>query len=67
MIRARKVPRSDAACHSADVLTPTERAAEIHVPRFLLPPVPRIDPEGTRWSDVPTIRIPLMAWKRSHS
>lgn len=61
MIRARKNPRSDSCCISADVLTPTERAAS------RLPTLPAVPAHrqgirweaGMRWGDVPEIRAIL--------
>lgn len=59
MIRAKRAPRPDAACHSADVLTPTERAAD-QLPRGFAKPSQLIFREhGMRWGDVPEIRKQL--------
>lgn len=62
MIRARKAPRPDAACHSADVLTPPERATERHRAPVVTLPV-RAE-HRTRWGDVPEIRSILLLAKR---
>jgi hypothetical protein len=64
MIRARNALRSDAACHSADVLTPTERAVEVrmrHGPESFAAPEALIYRNAAmRWGDVPEIRALLM-------
>ena len=61
MIRPGRQPRPDSACHSADVLTPTERAADRS---------PIIQPEITRhkakdggktWADHPELRTILQS------
>lgn len=63
MIRARNVLRADAACHSADVLTPTEKAAE-RLPRGFVPPE-RLTYRDTdmTWGDVPALRAVLLSLK----
>jgi len=62
MIRARKAPRPDAACHSADVLTPPERSAERHLAQIHTLPV-RTGHHAC-WGDVPEIRDILLSAKR---
>lgn len=59
MIRANKAPRPDSACHSADVLTPTERAAE-RLPKGFTPPQRLVYRDrDMRWGDDPEIRKQL--------
>jgi hypothetical protein len=63
MIKARNTLRPDAACHSADVLTPTERAAE-RLPRGFTPPQKLVYRNSDmRWGDDPKIRKQLMKIK----
>lgn len=62
-MRARNAIRSDAACHSADVLTPTERAAERLPSGFALPAQLVFRDKAMRWEDVPEIRNLLMKLK----
>ena len=63
MIKARNVLRPDAACHSADVLTPTERAAD-KLPKGFAKPAQLVFREhGMRWGDDPEIRKQLMKIK----
>ena len=60
MIRAHRAPRPDSACHSADVLTPTERAADRVLLRVAAttPPKPAT---GLKWADDPDIRTILQS------
>jgi len=59
MIRAKKAPRADSACHSADVLTPTERAAE-QLPKGFTPPTHLVYRDRDMcWGDDPEIRKQL--------
>lgn len=69
-IRARNAIRSDAACHSADVLTPAER----YVEQLQRKRLPRRSPAGGQlvvpcgsavWGDVPRIREVLQALYQS--
>jgi hypothetical protein len=61
VIRTRKAPRADAACHSADVLTPTERAAESHELRpFARPDELVYRDHAMCWGDDPKIRNVLL-------
>lgn len=61
MIRAKRAPRHDAACHSADVLTPTERAAN-NLPKGFAKPSQLVFREhGMRWGDDPEIRALLLS------
>lgn len=63
MVKARNVLRHDAACHSADVLTPTERAAE-KLPKGFTPPAQLVfRDKPMRWGDDPKIRQVLMKLK----
>ncbi len=66
MTKARNAIRSDAACHSADVLTPTERAVEMSRTRRTKPSPAFVKPEELvyrekvmQWGDVPEIRMLL--------
>lgn len=60
MVRARNAIRADAACHSADVLTPTERAASRRdFPVSPLPSLPYVAPP-MKWKDVPHLRAALL-------
>lgn len=60
MIRAHGALRADAACHSADVLTPTERAAG-RLPRGFAAPAQLVYRDrDMQWGDVPEIREALM-------
>ena len=61
MIRARNAIRPDAACHSADVLTPTERAADRIPPDFSKPEglIYRSANNTKTWGDIPEIRAIL--------
>ena len=63
MIRARRAPRPDAACHSADVLTPTERAADKLPKGFAKPEQLVFREHGMRWGDDPEIRKQLLKLK----
>ncbi|WP_164931716.1 hypothetical protein [Dyella sp. M7H15-1] len=67
MIRARNALRPDAACHSADVLTPVERAADRekkpHHPKPQTQSEPRHDRQ-LKWRDVPAIRAILQSLLR---
>lgn len=63
MIRANKAPRPDSACHSADVLTPTERAAERLPKGFATPSQLVFRDHDMRWGDDPKIRAVLMKLK----
>jgi len=54
LIRASRTLRPDAACHSADVLTPTERAAEFARPDRLV-----FRERDMKWGDEPAIRAVL--------
>lgn len=59
MIRAKHAPRPDAACHSADVLTPTEHAAE-KLPKGFTPPQQLVFRDhACKWGDDPQIRSQL--------
>ena len=58
MIRAHRAPRPDSACHSADVLTPTERAAD-RVPLRVAATTPPKAATGLKWADDPDIRTIL--------
>jgi hypothetical protein len=63
LIRAGKAPRPDSACTSADVLTPTERAAE-RLPRGFAKPAQLTFREGSRkWAEVPHIANELLKLK----
>lgn len=58
-IRPGRSPRPDSACHSADVLSPTERAASVHP----IMPVEITRHKSERgemtWADVPSIKAIL--------
>ncbi len=62
MIRPGRQPRPDSACHSADVLTPTEAAAQLaaqctvwpHACKWTPPAAPSLD-GGKTWADDPDI------------
>jgi len=58
LIRPGRQPRPDSACHSSDVLTPTERAADRVLLRVAAttPPKPAT---GLKWADDPDIRTIL--------
>lgn len=59
MIRPRRQPRPDSCCTSADVLTPTERAAD-RVPRDFAKPAALVYRDGGKtWADDPDIRAIL--------
>ena len=58
MIRPGRQPRPDSACHSSDVLTPTERAAD-RVPLRVAATTPRKAATGLKWADDPDIRAIL--------
>lgn len=64
MIRARNALRADAACHSADVLTPTERAAERLPKQFSQPAQLVYRSTDMKWGDVPKLRAILLSLKR---
>lgn len=64
MIRMRKAPRPDAACLSADVLTPPERAATRGQPKGWCVPEDLVFRQGTRkWGDDAHIRAQLLKLK----
>lgn len=63
MLKAHNVLRADAACHSADVLTPTERAAEKLPKGFVPPPQLVYREKSMRWGDDPKIREALLKLK----
>lgn len=58
MIRARRLRRPAADCHSADVLTPPER----HVARRERPRHERPKVRRWTWADDPAIRSVLQRW-----
>ena len=58
MIRPGRQPRPDSACHSADVLTPTERAADRVTLRVAAATQPK-PAAGMKWADDPDIRTIL--------
>jgi hypothetical protein len=60
MIRAKRTPRPDTCCSSADVVTPTERAAE-RPEGFTQPRAMVYRDGGKKWGDVPKIRELLMS------
>ena len=60
MIRPGRQPRPDSACHSADVLTPTERAAD-RVPLRVAATTPPKSATGLKWADDPEIRTILQS------
>lgn len=63
MIRARNVLRAEAACHSADVLTPTERAAD-RLPSGFANPVQLVyRHKAMKWGDHPALRAILLSLK----
>ena len=66
MIRPGRQPRPDSACHSADVLTPTEAAAQLAAQRIVWPHACKWTPpaapsrDGVKtWADDPDIRAIL--------
>lgn len=64
VIRAHHAIRSDSACLSADVLTPTERFVErgqrnANVTAEITR-IPKIERTGLRWGDIPRIRDVLL-------
>lgn len=61
MIRAHNAIRADAACHSADVLTPTERAADRLPSHFTKPEQLVYRDKAMCWGDVPEIRSLLLS------
>ncbi len=66
MIRAHNALRPDAACHSADVLTPPERAYDPRAHRVInegRAPAAATRPPGLRWGDCPEIRRILDLWR----
>lgn len=63
MVKARNVLRADAACHSADVLTPTERAAEKLPKGFTAPAQLVFRDQACKWGDDPKIREALLKLK----
>lgn len=63
VIKARNVLRTDAACHSSDVLTPTERAAERLPKGFVASEQLVFRDKPMRWGDDPTIRETLLKLK----
>ncbi len=65
MIRAHNVLRADAACHSADVLTPPERAASQRERLEARSPAAETRAPGLRWGDCPEIRRILDLWRSS--
>ena len=68
MIRAHNALRPDAACHSADVLTGPERAADAAKPRMeARAPAAATRTPGMRWGDVPEIRSILATWRQGHA
>ena len=61
MIRPGRQPRPDSACHSADVLTPTEREAE-SVPHHFVDATKMVYRDGGKtWADDPNIRTILQS------
>lgn len=55
-IRARHAINPAHACHSADVLTPTERAVEYLGRQIRLPTLPApVDHHRLKWGEVPAI------------
>ena len=67
MIRARREPRPDTACMSADVLTPVERAAERDLARlpkdWTKPKELTYRDRDRKWGDIPEIREILLKVK----
>lgn len=64
MIRAHNALRPDAACHSADVLTPPERAAAARQQREEAnAPGAATRTPRLRWGDCPEIRRILDLWR----
>ncbi len=59
-IRPRRSPRPDSACTSADILTPTERAASVH--QIMPTEITRHKSElgDKTWGDHPEIRAMLL-------
>jgi len=64
MIRPGRQPRPDSACHSADVLTPTERAAD-RVPLRVAATTPPKPVMGLKWADNIRIRTILQSLRAS--
>jgi len=60
MIRPGRQPRPDSACHSSDVLTPTECAAD-RVPLRVAATTPPKPATGLKWADDPDIRTILQS------
>lgn len=59
MIRARRVPRPDSCCTSADVMTPTERVVDR--PREFAKRAALVYRDGSKtWGDDPEIRAILL-------
>ena len=64
MIRAHNALRPDAACHSADVMTAPERAADAGHPREEAhAPRAATRAPALRWGDCPEIRRILDLWR----
>lgn len=60
MIRARNAIRPDAACHSADVLTPPERTAENMRNGFTAPQQLVYRDVDCKWGDIPELKAALL-------